>query len=365
MVARLGVAGAGGLSERSRVLANSPASVTILLRYESMPTKRSRMPPPVGFPIWPYPVRRRPPTRLAVVGREHPGRDPAHGVLALVARRLVVVLAVVNADLRVHEVLLPGAVDAQPEVGRGHVPASLQRHLPLHAVVPERLFPVQPRRVDLAELEGDRAVLGGERGVGVLEAVREGAVGVPVDVGRDAGPEAARELADHVHVRPAHVEVVDVIRRVLELIEILRVHHAADGDGGRGRRRPLGGRGTDADERTQNAEQSGQLDSGTHLHLEVECVRCTARAFTRRAHAPLGGGRARGGSLCRRVNSRGPVTTCRRVCNRVVNRPSGEFLRNRSGQRGSRGACSSLAAYFSARRYRAMTSSASPRRLAG
>src|SRR3989441_9525598 len=98
-----------------------------------------------------------------VIRIEHSNRGPGTQVLALVARRPVVILAVHDRDLEVHLVGPPLAVDARAEIGRRHVTllaagggheAALQRHLPLHAVVPQRLFPIHPRRVDQADLVG-------------------------------------------------------------------------------------------------------------------------------------------------------------------------------------------------------------------
>src|SRR5207247_3887534 len=102
-------------------------------------------------------VARAPARRLAVLGVagdaqpadaarvirvEHSNRGPGTQVLALVARRPVVILAVHDRDLEVHLVGPPLAVDARAEIGRRHVTllaagcgheAALQRHLSLHA----------------------------------------------------------------------------------------------------------------------------------------------------------------------------------------------------------------------------------------
>src|SRR5262249_50730243 len=127
-----------------------------------------------------------------VIRRQGANRYPTHGILALVSGCLVVVLAVVDTDLHVDEILAPVPVHAQAEVHYRHITAPLQRHLALHTIVPESLFPIEPWGVDLAELECQRALLRGERGVGVLQPVRQRAVGVAVNVSRDARSEAGR-----------------------------------------------------------------------------------------------------------------------------------------------------------------------------
>src|SRR5439155_20301402 len=89
-----------------------------------------------------------------------------------------------------------------------------------------------PRRVYQARLVGERTGCGCVRDVRVLQAVGQGAggrrVGVSVNVCGDARVDAAREPADHVHVGPRDVEVIDVVERVLQLVHVLRVGDTAD-----------------------------------------------------------------------------------------------------------------------------------------
>src|SRR5256712_730272 len=82
-----------------------------------------------------------------VVGLDEADGDARHQVLAFVPRAIVVALPVHDGELAVHLVVLPLAVDPGAEVrGRG-VAVAVERHGPLHAVVPQRLFPVEPRSV--------------------------------------------------------------------------------------------------------------------------------------------------------------------------------------------------------------------------
>src|SRR6059036_3687938 len=90
------------------------------------------------------------------------------------------------------------------------------------------LFPVEPGRVDHADLVSERAALRGVRREGVLEPITERAVGIAVDVRRDPRAHPTRELPEHVHIGPSDVEGIDVIYRVLELIHVLRIHDTAD-----------------------------------------------------------------------------------------------------------------------------------------
>src|SRR5207302_1950603 len=68
-------------------------------------------------------------------------------------------------------------VDAAAKVGGGGVTAALERHLSLHAVIPQCLFPVEPCGVDLAELEGEVAARRCVTEIGVLQAEGAGAIG--------------------------------------------------------------------------------------------------------------------------------------------------------------------------------------------
>src|SRR6266566_465829 len=105
---------------------------------------------------------------VAVVGKAgHPKSSDPRGVvgihgsnghaglppLTLVALSLTIESVVRERDLHVDFVGPPLAVDAGAESGGGGITVTLQGHGALHAVVPQRLFPVEPRRVDLADLE--------------------------------------------------------------------------------------------------------------------------------------------------------------------------------------------------------------------
>src|SRR6266480_3856872 len=96
-----------------------------------------------------------------VVGVEHAHGHASHDVLALVAGATVVVLAVHERDLHVDLIRPPLAVDPHSEIGGGDVAVALQRHLTLHAVVPQRLFPIDPARMNLPKLERERAAVRG------------------------------------------------------------------------------------------------------------------------------------------------------------------------------------------------------------
>jgi hypothetical protein len=104
-----------------------------------------------------------------VIGFEKAERSPRLHVLPLVACAAAVAFAVDDRDLTVDHVVLALAVDSDAEVGRGHVPVAIDRHGALHAVVPDRLFKVDPRRMDQPELVGEEALARRPAGVCVLE----------------------------------------------------------------------------------------------------------------------------------------------------------------------------------------------------
>src|SRR2546422_601608 len=95
--------------------------------------------------------------------------DAGDHVLAVVPGAAAVAFTVHDRELAVHLVVLPLAVDPGAEVRGGGVAVAVERHGPLHAVVPQRLFPVEPRCVQQAELVGEVAAGGRPRGERVLE----------------------------------------------------------------------------------------------------------------------------------------------------------------------------------------------------
>src|SRR5207237_7130003 len=116
-------------------------------------------------------------------------------VLAGARRRARIERPVDDGELEVDLVSHPFAVHAYPVVRCGQVAGAVRRHRTLHAVIPQRLFPVEPRRVDQAGLEGDGAPLRRIRREGVFEPEPERVVtGTDaLDVRRNAGGDSARE----------------------------------------------------------------------------------------------------------------------------------------------------------------------------
>src|SRR5207247_1753753 len=166
-----------------------------------------------------------------VVGLDEADGDARHHVLAVVPRAAAVAFTVHDRELAVHLVVLPLAVDPGAEVRGGGVAVAVERHGPLHAVVPQRLFPVEPRRVQQAELVGEVAAGGRPRRERVLEPQHLVPAAARLEVARHARLEAARELADHVDVGALDRELVLVpcAQTVLELVQVLAIHDAAHG----------------------------------------------------------------------------------------------------------------------------------------
>src|SRR5256885_16887811 len=116
--------------------------------------------------------------------------------------------------------------------------SAVRRHRPLQGVTPPRLFPVEPWRVDQAGLEGDGAPRRRIRRERVLEpepervvsrggSGRDGAEALDID--REPRSDPIRKPAEAVQVRSRDVEIIEVVGRVLQLVDVLRVYQASDG----------------------------------------------------------------------------------------------------------------------------------------
>src|SRR5207247_189891 len=90
-----------------------------------------------------------------VVGLEQANGDARLHVLAVVSGAAAVALSVHDGDLAIDLVVVPLGVDPRTEVGRREVFVAIERDGALHTVVPERLFKVDPRRVQQTELVGE------------------------------------------------------------------------------------------------------------------------------------------------------------------------------------------------------------------
>src|SRR5205085_9482540 len=112
-----------------------------------------------------------------IVGVEDAARSPRRGVLALARRRARVERPVDDGELEIDLVGHPLPVHAPAVIRRRHVAGAVHRHRALHAVIPQRLFPVEPGRVDQPALERERAALRRIRREGVLEAKPKRVVG--------------------------------------------------------------------------------------------------------------------------------------------------------------------------------------------
>src|SRR5438309_1431790 len=163
-----------------------------------------------------------------VVGLEQADGDARHQVLAVVPPAAAVAFTVHDRELAVDLVVLPLAVDPGAEVRGRSVTVAVERHGALHAVVPQRLFPVEPRRVEQAELVGEVAAGGRPRGERVLEPQHLVPAAVRLEVTRHTRLEAARELADHVDVGALDRELILVpgAQTVLELVQVLAIDDA-------------------------------------------------------------------------------------------------------------------------------------------
>src|SRR5439155_22312787 len=78
-----------------------------------------------------------------VVAVEQSDRHACLDVLAVVTGAAAIAFTVYQRELAVHLVVLPLAVDSGAEVGGRGVTVAVERHRSLHAVVPQRLFPVE------------------------------------------------------------------------------------------------------------------------------------------------------------------------------------------------------------------------------
>src|SRR4029453_500357 len=155
------------------------------------------------------------------------------------------------------------SINSESEIRRRQIVLSsgvaetLESHRSLHAIVPERLLPVQPRRGDHAEFRCQRTVGGGEGGIRVLQPERQGSVGRPEDVRGHARGYAGWELAYDVDVGSSQIKVVEMTVRdrvPLELIAILPVDKRAYGD--RRRLTPRDSRGERAGQRAEEGHRT-------------------------------------------------------------------------------------------------------------
>src|SRR6185503_8616194 len=140
--------------------------------------------------------------------------------------------AIHKRQLSVHLLAVPVTIDAGAEVRRGQVAIPVEGNGPLHAVIPERLRPIDVRRVDQAELVRELAVVRRPAEVGVLQAHLLIARSGRRDVEGDPRLESTAEPADGVDIGPLDRKLILVpgAEAVLELIEVLPIDNPAYGE---------------------------------------------------------------------------------------------------------------------------------------